>query len=166
MKLAARMNRGRDSRNKVVSIRAASQGLIYQGRLFFWTPHRACNEGVGYLAAGQTDKVLLHHLIFTQHHGPIPAKHTVIFRDGNKNNFEPENLALRSQADCARMNQVFLRLRREPNNLKLQAAGRRIAEALVKGRVDKSRRKTAALLQSFNRGPQNSTLLTTLKGAR
>lgn len=47
-----------------------------------------------------------HILIWEKHHGqPVPPGYTVIFGDGNKRNFDPENLLLVSRAQLARMNQ-------------------------------------------------------------
>lgn len=46
-----------------------------------------------------TDYVFLHHLVWELHHGPIPSQHNVKFRDGNKENFSPENLMLVSWGD-------------------------------------------------------------------
>lgn len=47
-------------------------------------------------------------LIWTQHYGPIPSGHNVIFKDGNKRNFDIENLALVSNSVLVRLNQNHL----------------------------------------------------------
>lgn len=49
------------------------------------------------------DYVEVHRLIWFQHNGPIPEGHNVIFRDGDKTNFKPENLMLVSRKDHAMM---------------------------------------------------------------
>lgn len=50
-----------------------------------------------------------HRFIWEKHHGrPVPPGHAVIFGDGNKRNFDPENLILVSRSQLARMNQKGL----------------------------------------------------------
>lgn len=51
---------------------------------------------------------LKHRVIWERHHGRIPAGHTLIFLDGNKQNFEIDNLILVSRAELARINQLKL----------------------------------------------------------
>jgi len=46
-----------------------------------------------------------HVVIWEQEHGPRPKGHKVIFADGNRRNFDPENLILVSSAELCRMNQ-------------------------------------------------------------
>ena len=46
-----------------------------------------------------------HHVIWEQHNGPIPEKHVVMFRDGDKTNFSIENLVLVHRGVNAVMNQ-------------------------------------------------------------
>lgn len=48
-------------------------------------------------------------VIYEQHHGPIPADHKVIFADGNRFNFDIDNLILVSNAEEFIMNQKGLR---------------------------------------------------------
>lgn len=45
-----------------------------------------------------------HLLIYEAHYGPIPKGHVVVFGDGNRRNFDPENLVLVSRAQLAVMN--------------------------------------------------------------
>lgn len=142
MALAARLNAGCTSQTKRVQIRPRSQGVIYAGRLWFWVAHTD-GAAVGYLSGGKNHRRLLHHEIWESHHGrKIPAAHTVIFRDGNKNNLAPKNLALRSMADCARLNAWHHRLP--------PAAQKAVLEKIQAGRAAtmarKSRRQTAALI--------------------
>jgi len=48
-------------------------------------------------------------VIYEQHHGPIPEGHKVIFADGNRFNFDIENLVLVSSSEEFIMNQRNLR---------------------------------------------------------
>jgi len=48
--------------------------------------------------------VLKHRWLWEQAHGPIPDGYCVGFKDGDRHNFDLENLYLLSRADCARMN--------------------------------------------------------------
>lgn len=50
-----------------------------------------------------------HILIWEKHHGqPVPEGHAVIFGDGNRRNFDPDNLILVSREQLVRMNQKNL----------------------------------------------------------
>ena len=40
-----------------------------------------------------------HRVVWEQHHGPIPSRHKVVFKDGNRKNFDIDNLELLSSAD-------------------------------------------------------------------
>ena len=48
----------------------------------------------------------LHVMLWEEHHGPVPAGHNVMFRDGDKVNITIENLALISRADNMRRNTI------------------------------------------------------------
>lgn len=56
---------------------------------------------------------LLHRHIWSQHHGPIPAKHIVTLKDGNRSNCAIENLELISMANNARRNSMWNKYPRE-----------------------------------------------------
>jgi hypothetical protein len=56
---------------------------------------------------------LYHHSIWEQEHGPIPPKHLLVFKDGNRANCKLENLELISMAENARRNQMWTRYPRE-----------------------------------------------------
>jgi len=45
-----------------------------------------------------------HVHIWEQIHGPVPDGHAVIFKDGDKLNFDPDNLALVSRSELLRLN--------------------------------------------------------------
>ncbi|KJS85134.1 MAG: phage protein [Peptococcaceae bacterium BICA1-8] len=49
-----------------------------------------------------------HLLIWEEHNGPVPKGHVVIFGDGNRRNFEPDNLLLVSRKQLVRLNQYKL----------------------------------------------------------
>lgn len=52
---------------------------------------------------------LKHRLVWMKHHGEIPKEHAVIFLDGNKRNFNIENLALISRGVHGILNREGLR---------------------------------------------------------
>jgi hypothetical protein len=96
-----------DSSQKSKSkVKLTSQGVIWQGKLFYWSGKTGSyTEGCGWTP--EYGRPQLHHVIWEKHNGrPVPPKYTVIFRDGNKNNLTPRNLALRSMNECARINQA------------------------------------------------------------
>lgn len=49
-----------------------------------------------------------HKLIWTEAHGPIPEKHSIIFADGNKLNLSIDNLLLVSKAELLMLNRKKL----------------------------------------------------------
>lgn len=49
---------------------------------------------------------LLQRHVWEQHHGPIPPKHSIVFKDGNRKNCAIENLECVSRADLMRRNTV------------------------------------------------------------
>lgn len=67
-------------------------------------------------------------IIFEQHHGPIPPGHKVIFADGNRFNFDIDNLVLVSSSEELIMNQKKLRY----NNKDLTKTGHLIAKVIDK----------------------------------
>lgn len=68
-------------------------------------------------------------LVWERHHNrKIPPGHAVIFGDGNRRNFDPENLILVSRAQLARMNQSGL----IKNNAALTKTGAVVADLLNK----------------------------------
>lgn len=49
----------------------------------------------------------VHHLVWEEHHGrPIPKGHALAFRDGDRRNFDPDNLELITRAELARRNSI------------------------------------------------------------
>lgn len=49
---------------------------------------------------------LVHHLLWEQHHGPIPPGHIVRFRDGNVSNVVIENLECITRAENRKRNSI------------------------------------------------------------
>ncbi len=56
---------------------------------------------------------LLNRYLWEQHKGPIPPKHIVIFKDGDRSHCEIENLDLISMAENARRNRMWNKFPRE-----------------------------------------------------
>ena len=53
---------------------------------------------------------LYNRYLWEQHHGTIPPRHVVVFKDGNRANCVIENLDLVSRAEMARRNRTWGRL--------------------------------------------------------
>ena len=103
-KICAAMNEGRDSRSAAVKIDICSQGVIYQGKLWFWA-HK-----VGYECGPWTPeggRPSLHRRLWEEANGrKLPASSCIIHLDGNRNNLAPENLGLISRNENCRRNQA------------------------------------------------------------
>jgi hypothetical protein len=113
------MNEGTNSRTKRCQLRPISEGVIFEGRLWFWVSqhkNRGNMQGDGYFIGTWKPgrgRPCLHHELWERTHGrKVPEGYTVVHADGNKNNLEPSNLVLRSRADCARQNIVIWRMKR------------------------------------------------------
>lgn len=72
--------------------------------------------------------VLKHRLIWEKHNGPIPAKHRVVFLDGDKNNLDVSNLELMTYGQTAIMSKRNLFYK----NPELTKIGSLIAEIEIK----------------------------------
>jgi hypothetical protein len=126
MEIARKLNEGRTSQTKLVSIRAGSQGVIWDGQLWFWTGR--ATDGAPYGYQGGRPRRLLHRVIWERTHGqPVPDKHIVSIKDGNWNNLSPDNFQLISMAENATRNKNA-------------------------GRAAKGEAAAALLLQRFNSG--------------
>lgn len=104
-----RINAGLDSRHARVKIDLCTQGVIYRGQLWFW------RHKTGYVRGpwnSNDGRPCLSRVIWEETHGPIPPKHQVYFRDGNQNNLDPSNLALRSMRECLAINGAAYRASR------------------------------------------------------
>lgn len=97
-------NAGLTSRSAAFNLKVPSQGVICEGRLWFWS-----GRGRGYFEGKWTPengRPSLHHHLYRKHRGPIPRDGVVTLADGNFNNLEPSNLVLRSRNDLCRENQA------------------------------------------------------------
>lgn len=146
--IAANRNEGRSSREWATVINPCSQGVIWEGELWFWYSNTGYQIGLPWHPAGAPltpDRLIwrarhgwdlphgrpaLHQVIFLRHHGEIPPGCVVRHLDGNPNNLDPANLTLATRNDVARENQAA----------HLAAI---------------SRQKTAALLKLSQKGKEN-----------
>lgn len=122
--LVEEANRGLSSRHWKARLSPNSQGVIWRGKLWFWS-------GDGYLLGGwggQPGRPALHHELWKEATGAaaVPARHVVVFLDGNKNNLDPSNLGLRHRRDLASENQArhLLARSRRLTSLVLRQKGR------------------------------------------
>ena len=143
-----RLNIGRTSQTKVAVLKPGSEGVIYGGILWLWV--HSNDRRYGYQKGGPwRGRFFLHRWLWEKYNRrAIPAGMTVIHADGNKNNFAPENLKLRSMADCMGQNT----LHRLPP-AELRACWERAAQTYARTRLQKSRALTAALLNFDAREP-------------
>lgn len=77
-----------------------------------WKPigHERISQD-GYLQRKMTDTghtirdyVSVHHLLWSEHNGPVPANHAIVFKDGNRHNLCIENLECVSRAELMKRN--------------------------------------------------------------
>ena len=78
-----------------------------------WQPIGSIRNNDGYLEKKITDTgntlhdyQALHRLTWIEEYGPIPDGHCIIFRDGNRENIEPENLECISREELAIRNSI------------------------------------------------------------
>ena len=153
--IMAAANAGRNSRTKAIQLHPGSQGMIHAGELWFWAHDGHQRQLHGHREERGQWRPFLHRHIYEKFYGKIPAGMTVIHVDGNKNNFDKQNLALRSMADCARMNHLSAQCLRNPTpeNFARKAemfqriAGKAWATRNAR-RTQMQRRALATLLQS------------------
>lgn len=102
--IARAVNAGGDSRQARTTLKTPSQGVIFEGQLWFWNRKAGYQLGLWTPAEGRP---VLHKLLWERHHGrPVPPSHVIRFADGNRNNLAPENLLLCSRNEVARENQA------------------------------------------------------------
>ena len=102
--IAGRENAGLPSRHWKVRIFPNSEGVIFEGALWFWSNKAGYRLGVWTSESGRPQ---LHRMIWERANGcAVPAAHVLRFADGNPNNFEPVNLVLASRNEVARENQA------------------------------------------------------------
>lgn len=77
---------------------------------------------------------LYQHQVWEAANGPIPPKHIVVFKDGNRSNCALENLELISMAENARRNRMWNRLPRElAEAIQLQGVLKRKLRSMTDG---------------------------------
>ena len=74
----------------------------------------------------------VHEIIWEEHNGPRPAGHLVVFRDGNRRNFSPDNLELITRAENCRRNSIH----RYPPELKEVIRLQKKLERAIRKRTD------------------------------
>jgi hypothetical protein len=97
-----RLNRRGNGRNARLKTHCNSTGVVWNGLPFYWSTKGHYRGG----AIGQRKP--LHWQVWEQASGksvPIQPRHVVVFLDGNKHNFSPANLALRTRAQIGAQNQ-------------------------------------------------------------
>ena len=136
--ICRRMNAGRDSRSALIKLNISSQGVIWNGQLWFWS-HK-----VGYQAGPWTaeeGRPCLHRVIWERHHKRnIPKDGVISFRDGNRNNFHSSNLVVQTRNDLCRMNQAAA----------LQKRSRELTGILLT-RTQENNHETTHTIQSLRR---------------
>ena len=99
------MNAGKDSRTAAAKMDLRSQGVIHEGKLWFWS-----TSARGYFSGGawtpERGRPSLHRMLYEREHGPVTAGMVVRFADGNPNNLTPANLVLLHKNDIMRENQA------------------------------------------------------------
>jgi hypothetical protein len=118
----------------------ANKGKTHPGRQGNYKPIGSERIENGYVAIKFSDKKNRgnknwrhkHNIIWEKVYGKIPRGHIVIFADGNKLNFDPDNLLLVSRAEHGVMNRQGLR----SGHGDLTRAGKTIADIkiLISGR--------------------------------
>ncbi len=117
-RVIAASNEGKSSWVAGCKIKVGSQGVIWDGRLWFWSAKAGYVEGVSWTP--EHGRPMLHQVIWERAHGtPVPLGHVVRHIDGNPNNLAPANLVLASRNAVARENQAEALQRK--SRLKTQA---------------------------------------------
>ncbi len=102
--IVRKRNVGRTSQEFATCIRTLSEGVIWDGRLWFWVRIEGYySEGVPW-ALGKP-RPGLHRTIWQSIHGPLPPGGVVRLIDGNPNNLDPSNLTLSDRNLLCRQNQ-------------------------------------------------------------
>lgn len=99
-------NRGLGSTAWVLKMDIKSEGLIYDGLMWFWNAHMGGYMRRGNRTAGEPCWIALHRHVYQTKVGSIPTGFCVRFRDQNKNNLRPSNLYLASKNEACRENQA------------------------------------------------------------
>ncbi len=103
--IARAANGDLESRRLVMQIKLVSQGVIWDGRLWFWVRHdRYYAEAVQWRP--DRPRRLLARVIWESVHGPLPPRAVVRLIDGNPNNLDPSNLTISDKNEVCRENQM------------------------------------------------------------
>ena len=109
------------TKNAGAKLKIQSQGVIYQGQLWFWSGSACC-----YLLAvkwtPEKPRPSLHRSIWESIHGPITPDLAVTYKDGNPNNLDPGNLELRSKNEICRENQASAITRKSREKMEILLA--------------------------------------------
>ncbi len=147
--VANRLNVRGHSRNARVKTHRDSRGVIWKGLPFYWS-----SKG-HYRGGSHGQRRPLQWLVWEDATGQtIPRGHVVVFLDGNKHNFEPANLALRTKREIGVTN-ARTGHKKLTQERRSEIAGRRWAR--------RSRALTSLLLDKFNQKDahhENTLLLT------
>lgn len=93
-RMTARLNGRGTGRNARVKTHRDSRAVVWQGLPFYWT-----NKGF-YRGGSHGNRRPLQWLIWQDATGrQVPRGHVVVFLDGDKHNFQPANLALRTKRE-------------------------------------------------------------------
>lgn len=112
-----RANEGLTSRKSVMAIKLISEGVIWNGKLWFWVRRESYYmEGVPWRP--DRPRRVLARVIYESVHGPLPHHSVVRVIDGNPNNLDPSNLRLATRDDICRENQANALLRKSRERTK------------------------------------------------
>lgn len=98
---------------------------------------------------------LVHVLNWEEAHGPVPAGHAVIFKNGDRTNPDVSNLMLVTRAELARMNQKGL-ISANPEQTEVGQNIARLILATAKRKKERKRRKRCNTTQSNTRRPDST----------
>ena len=116
--IARANNHGKDSRSSFSKLKPCSQGVIWNGKLWFWTQKVGYVEGCPWTPG--KGRPMLTHAIWADHHRrPMPEGHVLSYIDGNPNNLDPYNLELKSRNTVCRENQSGALTKRSREELSL-----------------------------------------------
>lgn len=132
-----------------------SQGVIFEGQLWFWNKHTNRPGAFGAYFRGvwrpEDGRPALHRVLWERHNGrALRADEFVIHADDNYNNLRPENLTIITRGANAVRNHPYTRLKKDPLNAELKAKALKIRTAIMNSRRKKSQAAAALLLQRFN----------------
>jgi hypothetical protein len=136
--LCAKLNDGTNSRTARCKIDLCSEGVIFEGGLWFWNSKVGYQSGPWHPGRG---RLALHHVLWERWNGrAVPAGHVLRYRDGNPNNLVAANLSLVPRDELARENQ----------GRALTRKSRALTKALL-GRVQNERQDDDVLSKIRNR---------------